>query len=291
MHKINSQNLVILFLIFWISLLIPTESFSQNRFNESISNELSALFESKKKRILSEIAESPDKEWAGAYSSLLYTTVSLTIFLSPNGEFATSYYNCSQPWTERVNFGKFTFENNILRLQPELSSDKQNAFKFSDEQLTFVPVKWDEHHFLIPQNKLKNFAYSANFDSDIDSFLHKSSDYDKSRKGLPNLPVQYKSYLTRKPIKAKILNFVVNEDRYFSEITLNVGKKDGVIPEMFFYSTFSDDIRIRLSIDSAEETTSKASIHYIESIDSDKLKIKKGWSFTSKRPESGSYFP
>lgn len=286
MHKINSQNLVILFLIFWISLLIPTKGFSQNRFNE-----LSELFESKKKRILAEIAESPDKEWAGAYSSLLFTTVSLTMFLSPNGEFAISYYNCSKPWTERVNFGKFTFENNIVRLQPELSSDRQNAFKFSDEQLTFVPVKWDEDHFLIPQNKLRNFAYAANFDSDIESFLHKSIDYGKSRKGLPNLPVQYKSDLTRNPIKAKILSFVINEDRYFSEITLNVGKNDGVIPEMFFYSTFSDDIRIRLSIDSVEETTSKASIRHIEDSDSDNFKIKKGWSFTSKHPESGGYFP
>lgn len=291
MQNPKLKSLVFTILICWIVLSIPTKSFSHNRFNEPISNELSSLFETKKKNISSLISASQNDKWSGVYSSLLFTTVSLTLYLSPDNEFAISYFNCSKPWTERVNFGKVIFENDVLKLIPELQADTQNAYKFRDEELTLVPVKWGEQSFLIPQNKLENFAYAANFDSALELFLEKTGNYNKSRKGLPDLPIEYRKFLTKKPIRARIIDSVRNEEIYLSEIILNVGKKDGVIPGMFFYSVFSKNTHIRISIDSVGEITSRASIAHVESEDSNNLKIKKGWSFTSKHPQSGNYFP
>lgn len=291
MHKSKIKTLGLFMLICGMILSVPIESFSQNRFNQPISNELSALFEAKKKNIVSRISASPDNKLSGIYSSLLFTTVSLTLYLSPDNEFAISYYNCSKPWTERVNFGKVIFENDVLKLVPELETDEQNAYKFSNEELILVPVKWGEQSFLIPQNKLENFAYAANFDSALELFLEKNGNYNKSRTGLPELPVEYRKFLTKKPIKARIIDSVRSEEIFSSEITLDVGKKDGVITGMFFYSVFSKDIYIRILIDSVNETTSRGSIAHIESEDLENLKLKNGWMFTSKHPQSGNYFP
>lgn len=290
MYK-SKLEIFIIILICGIVLSIPAKSFSQNRFNETISDELSTLVETKKKDIISKISVAPDNKWSGVYSSTLHTTISLTLFLSPENEFVISYFNCSKPWTERVNFGKVINENNVLRLVPELESEKQNAYKFRSEELILVPVKWDKENFLIPQNELVKFAYAANFDSAVELFLEKTGNFNKSRRGLPDLPAEYRKFLTKKPIKAKIIDSVISEEIFSSEITLNVGKKDGVIPGMFFYSVFSKNTHIRISIDSVEDATSRGSIAHIEGVDLEDFNLKKGWSFTSKRPQSGSYYP
>ena len=100
-----------------------------------------------------------------------------------------------------------------------------------------MPVKWDQQHWLIPSDQLTLFAYAVNFGSneEFESFFLKTEDYNKSNKGMPDLPKEYEKYLNAKPIKAKVSAVGAIVDDWYPALTLNVGEADGVVKGMKFW--------------------------------------------------------
>lgn len=131
-----------------------------------------------------------------------------------------------------------------------LASDKKHS-----TTTKLIKIKFGERHFLVPENRLKDFcerAVGLNADSsDFNYYLIKEDDMEKKVFGLPILPSKYRHFL-RFPIEAKVISIgkkeiVPNEqstkeynfdDIYYS-VTLNAGKNKNVKKDM---SLFVEDL-------------------------------------------------
>ncbi len=270
-----------LFLVIFL-LLFTLQLFAQNnRYDEPIS-EVHYEILKKRKELIEQEVSSDKNEWSGAYQLGDHHP---TVFMwSGNQGFLTWGSNHTFS-PSRINFGKAEFSNNRLIIKPEISKEHLN-FQYTPREL--VPVKWGEQHFLISANELINFAYAvhSSAESQIVEYFAKSEDYQKSRKGLPNLPKEYEKILMMKAIKPKI-TAIKNNDKdniWNTEITLNFGRADKLIKGMIFYSANSSG-SMRIMITDLQENNSKAKII---GIGGENLKLKVGLKFTSKIPD-GSY--
>ena len=199
--------------------------------------------------------------------------------------------NCSRPWTARVNYGSAVFTNGSLRLIPELSENSPSSYPISPE---FIPLKWGEQHFLVPADKLINFAYAVNSTSveEVESFLMKIADYEKDRRGLPNVPREYRKYLGMKPITATISGIGPKVERWPPKVILNVGRVEGVVREMKFYLARPGDIYMQLEVTDVQEHTSEAFVMLATFTDKREADVtpKVGWKFTSRAPKDNSQY-
>lgn len=285
-QKINKIVLTLTFAVFFLLNGLQIDA-QRSRYDEEISEELVTLGQEKLELIKSDLSGSETNEWAGVYSLTQGTTVSTILGWSESSGFFTRWYNCSRPWTERINYGSAEFSNNQLKIKPTLKKEEKSSHIITDE---FTAVSWDKQHFLIPLNEFLRFAYAvhSNSESQIESFFLKNGDREKSRTGLPNLPKEFEKFLTMKAIKPKI-TAVKNADENSNsddEITLDLGRADNIIKGMiFYYSDSSGDMS--LMITDLQETTSKARIINISSNNEDKkMKPKIGRKFTSQKPEN-----
>lgn len=279
-QKTNKILSLLTFVLFSLSgLQIDAQ---QSKYDEEISDELLKLGQEKLELIKDDLADGKTGEWAGIYHSNSGTTVSTILGWSENFGFFTSWFNCSRPWTERINYGSAEFSNNRLKINPTLAKDEKSSHIIADE---YVAVKWDEQHFLIPPKELLNFVYAvhANSELQIEVFFLKTGDREKSRKGFPNVPQEFEKFLTMKTVKPKIsaVKKFDKNDIWDDEIILDSGRADNIIEKMIFYNSDSSG-DIRLIITDVRENTSKAMI--IAAVNGSKIKA--GMRFTSKRPEN-----
>ena len=251
------------------------------------------LVRSRWEAIKLEASNLPTDEWAGGYRSFDGPTISTHLAWSPASGFMVWWENCSRPWLARVNYGSAVFTNGSLKLTPELSENSPSSYPIASE---FIPVKWGEQHFLIPSDKLINFAYAVNSTSveEVESFLMKIDDYEKDRKGLPNVPQAYRKYLGMKPITATISGFGPKEERWYPKVILNVGRAEGVVREMKFYLSRPRNIYMRLEVTDVQEHKSEAFVMMATFTDNREadVKPKVGWKVMSRAPEDNSrYLP
>lgn len=258
---------------------------------EEISEELSALVRSKWEAIKLEASSLPNDEWAGSYRSLGGSTISTHFAWSPASGFMVWWDNCSRPWTARVNYGNAVFTNGTLKLTPKLSESSPSAYPITPE---FIPVRWGEQRFLIPSDKMVNFAYAVHSTSvqEVESFLMKIEDYEKDRKGLPNVPQAYEKYLGMKPMTATLSGLKPGAEDWYPKITLNVGRAEGVVREMKFYLSRPRNIYMRLMVTDVWEHTSEAFVMTASNTDNWQAEVnpKIGWKFTSRAPENDSQY-
>jgi hypothetical protein len=258
---------------------------------EEISEELATLVRNKRETIELEASNLPNDEWVGSYRSFDGPTISTNLSWSPASGFMVWWENCSRPWTARVNHGSAVLTNGSLKLIPELSENSLSSYSIPSE---FIPVKWGEQHFLIPSDKMINFAYAVNSTSiqEVESFLIKIEDYEKDRKGLPNVPLAYRKYLGMKPITAMISGFGPKVERWYPKVILNAGRAEGVVREMKFYLSRPSNIYMQLEVTDVQEHTSEAFIITTRFRDNreEDIKLKVGWKFTSRAPKDNSQF-
>lgn len=272
--KIIVSSFVLLF-------LFSSHLFAQNnRHDEPISEELYGILEKRKEFIQQEVSTNKN-EWSGTYTQGDHHP---TVFMwSANRGFLTwgSHHTF---FPSRINFGKAEFLNNRLTIKPEISKEHLN-FQYIPTELS--AIKWDEQHFLIPSDRLINFAYAVHSgaDSRIVEYFTKSEDYQKSRKGLPNLPKEFGKVLTMKAIKSRITAVKITDDRIFdAEITLNLGRADKLIEGMIFYHVKSSG-SISIVITDLQEKSSKAEVVGISGSVENEIKPRIGLKFTSKIPD------
>jgi hypothetical protein len=257
---------------------------------ESASLELVELVRKKRDSIELEASTSLHNEWVGTYWSVDGPTVSTSFGWSPNSGFAVMWYNCSRP-LDLVNYGSAVFENGSLKLRVELPENSPGAYRMGSE---LIPIKWGDQHFLVPEDQLLNFIYAVNSTStpEIETYLHKREDLEKSRRGLPALPESYRKYVGMKPIVGAITEFLPRQDRYAERVMLNVGRAEGVIPRMYFYDFRMRGIYMRLYVREVQEHTSEASIFMAthEGPGNREVRPKVGWKVTSRAPKNESSF-
>ncbi len=114
----------------------------------------------------------------------------------------------------------------------------------------FYPVKWGDRRYLIGEDEMVDFinrinqGYEPCEEMFCTRFFIRADDKKKKVSGNPDIPVQFQSYLLKKPIRATIIAVGKSEttrdedleDTLFrdTEITLNVGSAQGVWKGMEF---------------------------------------------------------
>lgn len=258
---------------------------------EEISEGLLTLVRDRWETIRLEASGLPGDEWAGDYRAFGGPTISTHLAWSPASGFVVWWENCSRPQFARVNYGRAAFTDGSLKLAPELSEQSPSAFHVGSE---LVPVKWGEQHFLIPADRMVNFAYAANSGSveQVESFLLKTADYEKERKGLPDLPPEYRKHLGARPITATLSGFGAKEERRPLKVFLNAGRAEGVVPEMTFYLSRPRNVYMQIEVTDVREHTSEAFVIMVRYTDNreDEVRPKVGWKFTSRVPAGDSHF-
>lgn len=262
--------------------IVPTEA-QERRRDEPISDELYSIVEQRASEIKEELKESGGNEWAGTY---LAGDHHPTVFLwSPENGFVvtSSLHTFSPSW---VNFGKISFANTKLKIFPELVKDQKSSHIMSTE---FVPVLWGKQHFLIAPDELTSFAVAVHSGSEaqIVNYFAKAEDSRKTRRGLPNLPREYRKYLVMRPVAARIVAIGKEEDLWRRQITIDRGSDNGVIEQMILYHLEKSGNYMKIRIDKVSRTTSTATVYGLGTVgsadtDSDP---KLGWSFSSRLPK------
>jgi hypothetical protein len=182
-----------------------------------------------------DLANIKNDEWAGLYRSELSNTMWEYLEWSPTAGFAVGRETCSSGPRAWVNYGSVAFADDILRLSPERHSESSNTLTL--EAKDFRTVKWGQQHWLVPIDQLALFAWAVKSRSgaEYELFYIKSEDRDKPRRGLPDLPPEYKRMLTGRPIRATVVGIGKPEDKWYAPMTINAGRKQGVIEGMYFW--------------------------------------------------------
>jgi hypothetical protein len=244
-----------------------------------------------------------DNEWAGDYADDPVGDVAMIVLRwSPKSGFAfASLHNCD-PMLVGLNYGNAVLSSEWLELFPEASIQPKhhdNPHAAHSRKLPakrFIPARWGELHYLIPENGvadfynyvagLGRFQLNDNPGWGYRDFLIKMEDYDKTPKGMPVLPPGHESFVKR-PIEANITavgNIVKKKQRwddgsiYYDSITpvmLDRGKASGVKKGMRFYIVGSKE-REQVEIISAGSRSSKGIIE--RTLDEDLRATFKDWN-------------
>lgn len=273
-----------------MSLCAFVATAQERRHDQPITDELYAIIQQRSALIEKDISESKHNDWNGVYLAGDHSHhPDVFMWSLKNGFVVTSSIHTFSPsW---VNFGKVSFENNRLKIFPELTKDDKSSHIMANE---FVPVLWGEQHFLIEPERLINFAYvvHSGSGSEIEQFFSKAGEPNEWRKGLPSLPSEYQKYMKMKAIQTRVLKVGAGENIWSQLITIDAGSKSGVIEGMIFYSFRKPGNHFRIRIVEVANDTSIARLSGISSsVDGDgDSTIQPRWSFTSKMPKEFADF-
>lgn len=275
-----SKNIVAVLVIFLFSLQLFAQS--NNRDDIPISEEFYEILKKRKELIEQEVA-SGKNEWSGTYSLGDHHP---TIFMWSAGQGFLTWGSHHTFFPSRINFGKTELLNNRLFIKPEINKEHLN---FQQVPTELVLVRWGEQHFLIGADELTDFAYAVHSgaETQIVDYFAKSEDYEKPRKGLPDLPLEYRKIMIMRAIKPVVTAFKVGggDTIYDDEITLSRGSADKVVKGMVFYHVNSTG-SLTIMVTDLQEKSSKAKIIGVSS-SSDKgaPEPKVGLKFTSRAPK------
>jgi hypothetical protein len=254
---------------------------------------LQKTIEAKQKTIKQALDRDPENEWAGNYYSQDGLTAGTVLSWHPNVGFVIRWSTCSHGWRESANYGAAAPKNGTLTLSPELTERDGSIYQIARK---LVPVLWGQQHYFVWSDRLINFCYAAtnsNNAPEVDAFFLKDVDREKPRNGPPNVPIEYRQYLFKKPIIATVSEIKPNAQPWIRELVLNVGTADGVVPEMKFYALAPRDVYMLVEILRAGEHSSSAYVITSGFRHSDRnVTPKVGWKLTSRAPKDASnYYP
>lgn len=180
-----------------------------------------AEFQKRWKQMEAENGLPSENEWAGDYTVDDGVGTRLTVLRwSPKTGFVfASVYTCL-PNVTSLNYGRVIASASLIELRPEVTAKRAEsrsahaAHSGPPMKRRFVPAKWGERHYLVQENRIKDFydfvagvgAYrpGAHFFIVEEGFLLKSSDADKAVEGMPVLPPGYERYV-KKPVDASVV--------------------------------------------------------------------------------------
>ena len=269
-----------------LSLLVlltsATGSSAQKRHDEPISDELYEKLVSRSEAIKKELAEETEMDVAGTYyDNDHHPTV---ISWAPKAGFVVtaSLHTFAPSW---VNFGKVTFQNDVLTIFPELSASEKSSYQLAERYRLII---WDDWRFLIPENELQSFAYAVHSGSgsNIEAFFAKPGDRKRDRKGLPNLPGEFLPIMKMSRIHARITEVNEVPNSPFPTVILNVGRRQKVAEGMsFYYAKKGDCLNVQFVVGTVSEISSTANVTMMGGTCEGDTSPKAGWALTSKMPK------
>lgn len=246
-------------------------------------------------QLMSEIQASKSNEWAGSYTRYVGETWSEMLVWTRDGGFAAFRDTCSNGPRAWVNFGSVKFQNGTLILNSEQVYKGEHTLSLKQE---FTPIKWGHQRWLIPTDDLELFAYAVNSDSweDYGRFYMQADGNENDPKGQPEIPNEFKHILSRKPLKAKLLEAGKKPESWYGDMTIDAGKNKGVIVGMSFWLTGVRNTNVKISVIKVNEKSSVAnviSVGYSYDYDDNgnqkgsEFDPKPGFTFTSRNPYKG----
>ena len=248
-----------------------------------ISDELYETITQRAKILRAELDELGAHEWAGVYYQGDHHPTEFTI--TPKGGFlvTSSLHTFSPSW---VNYGPVEHLNGRIRIFPELSDNQKSAHVMSKE---FVLVKWDGYRLLVPPDQLKNFAYAVHSRSGSATVDYFTKSTESDPKGFPSLPKEYSSYLKMSPIITSIVKVKGDSGDYSpGTVTINAGRRKGVIKGMSFFLLGTRNYLVTLRVDDVSDDRAECHVSsFGTSIDlPDGFWVKPGWRFSSRMPKT-----
>jgi hypothetical protein len=196
-------------------------------------------------KIKAELETLGDHPWAGNYYQGDGKGVNQRILLSPKAGFVFTWHGCLGLYDR--NRGEVHQGKDTLTLNFAYPNSRKGFQGIAPEMLL---VAWGERKYLIPSDEVEEFCNAINSGEEprthaYGRFLLKDKDWAKKAEGKPKLPEKYLGYLLKEPIQAKIVavgEHKIREGRSgirfrTTTVTLNVGKKHGVLPGMKFFLT------------------------------------------------------
>lgn len=185
----------------------------------------------------------PKDEWEGIYT-FSTETGSTELYLS----FTAGFVNYHVYHTlRRLDYGSAFDKTDSVKLVSEKSKKSRRSI-FSTK---LIKVKFGDKHFLVPKNRLQDFAERAvglsTSLSDFSYYLWKLDEAEKKVFGLPVLPKKYLHFL-RFPINTEVIRIgnrqlyqhkfedgTVNYEEVYRFVTLGAGKNKKIKLGMNFY--------------------------------------------------------
>ena len=190
-------------------------------------------------------------EWIGDYSAQSGEVNVTALRWSPQAGFVhLNFYTCL-PELRGLNYGTVTATPDYILLTSQNSKGSWKASKY-------LPVKWDERHYLVHDSEVAQFyKFVAGYGWKKDEyvffdFLLKNDDLEKPIYGMPVFPRGYERFV-RKPIEATITEVLRREIKteqsydgspaYESHtfVKLNVGSANGIRRGMALNVVDSED--------------------------------------------------
>jgi hypothetical protein len=204
------------------------------------SNAIEKKFEAREKLILKEAKESKNHSWAGEYYEGDGRGENVSVSMAPKSGFVFSWHGCLGLYDR--NYGEVFETNGVLKLTFALPNEQRGFQGLSKE---FIPVHWGPRTYLIAADEMVDFCNDVNSGREprkgiYGRHLLRDGDEKREAEGKPDVPAQFIQYLLKKPIIGQIVAVgkvstrpsVASFKFKDIEVTLNVGKKDGLLPGM-----------------------------------------------------------
>lgn len=218
------------------------------------ANEVLALVNSETKAN----AETPDSwPWSGQYYAGDGIGFNLQLAIAPKA--GVVYWSQGCLGLYKVDYGSFREKDGYIRLDFEEPGIKKETGNEPGLHPVLIPIRWGDCRYLIPENEMIDFCNHINSGSQHVSraarFLRHVDDGKKKSYGTPRVPSKYQPYLLKEPIEAEITwigktDILEKDDKWppgryqVTEVRLNRGREQGLLPGMGLYCAEFPDLRI-----------------------------------------------
>lgn len=261
-----------------LAVLVLSASALADEAEEDIkrSAEAEARAEKLRQEIGTELPTLKPGHWAGRYYQGDGLGVNVSLDIAPKAGFVFEWHGCLGLYDR--NYGKVTEKDGELHLTFELKNMREG---FQGLASSFLPVKWGERTYLIPDDEIVEFCNGINFgweprEDSHGFFLLRDGDCEKKVTGFPSLPKKYRPYLLKKPIETEIVKLGKTASRpslgnfEFKEtsVVLGAGKKQGVLPGMELHVYEPNDAHSSAIVKKVSDDSSEAVVTWMDDTES-----------------------
>ncbi len=187
--------------------------------------------ERKEELINQELETLKDHPWAGKYYYGDGLGVNVSLSLAPKSGFVFTWNGCLGLYD--LNYGDVGEADRRIRFVFKYPNVRKGFQGIAPELL---PVAWGDRHYLIPADKVVDFANAINAGFEPRNnvhgrFLLRVGDELKPARGEPNIPLEFSEYLLKRPIEAQISSVKesrMEDSKRITTAVLNVGTAQGV---------------------------------------------------------------
>lgn len=204
----------------------------------------------RRQEIRKEIASLKDHPWAGEYFKGDGVGMNIPLSIAPMAGYVYEWYGCEGLYVR--DYGTVEWKDGEIRPTHTYKNTVSDGFYGIADAL--IPVAWGDRKYLISPDEIVDFCNDVNAGREPRTseygrrhgmhamgFL-RLGDGEKQAVGLPMVPQDYRPYLLEEPITASIIAIgkpVKNSGRYVEKwttaVTIDVGKKQGMLPGMQLY--------------------------------------------------------